>query len=158
MKRYYTLLVNSGNDEVIIGVEGEGFQGEFSIEWVNVGTHDYVPKLNAFNDSWNVLFKYCNDLFQYLSDNDDESISCQDLMDELDRLGYETYVSGETKQKNYLNSGGNVCPNCNRNSVFQTGEPQINCNYVYCDITCESCDAEWIDVYTLTGFSNLEVP
>ena len=45
----------------------------------------------------------------------------------------------------------NLCPNCG--SEDSTGhQASFDSNYAWRSITCDTCDAEWRDLYTLTGY------
>lgn len=56
------------------------------------------------------------------------------------------------KQK-YVNEGGSKCPNCG-GTDFDSSRVQVDLGGCWQHVRCEKCNAEWDDVYELTGISN----
>jgi|ERR1039458_7146311 hypothetical protein len=54
------------------------------------------------------------------------------------------------QKKQYLANEGVVCPFCQSDDVV-SGSVETDSGYATQDITCNVCDEEWTDVYTLTG-------
>lgn len=62
-----------------------GTTGEFQISWRELGGR-VVPKLEAFDDSWNALYNF-SDLIKKMSDVDDDNISPEEFCKMLIGLG-----------------------------------------------------------------------
>lgn len=58
-----------------------GTTGEFSIKWVNIGSK-VVPKLEAFDDSWNALLCFA-DVLQKMAENDNNNLTPQEFCELL---------------------------------------------------------------------------
>ncbi len=56
-------------------------------------------------------------------------------------------------QEEYVKSSGTKCPHCSSANVYTTGNLEVNYNMAVQPVKCRSCDKEWTDEYTLTGFS-----
>lgn len=59
-------------------------------------------------------------------------------------------------QKAYVKASGCICPACRKSNV-SADHPEIDGSVVWVNVSCQDCDAQWTDVYELTGYSNLEV-
>lgn len=57
--------------------------------------------------------------------------------------------------KQYAKDGGARCPVCDSENILGC-DTDINDGCVYQNIICNNCRAEWVDVYKLTGYSELE--
>ena len=65
----------------------------------------------------------------------------------MERMTNEEYIA---------NSGLN-CPNCG--SIIIIAEPvEVDGVSVWIPLHCKDCGATWNDVYTFTGYSELDVP
>lgn len=66
----------------------------------------------------------------------------------------------DVQQQAYLNSGGQHCPACGSEDIAALGGFEADINAAWQRVVCEAedCKAEWNDLYTLTGFSDLIVP
>lgn len=51
---------------------------------------------------------------------------------------------------------GQKCPNC-ESSEIQAVDYEPNGTDVIANVSCDSCSAYWIDVYTLHGYDQLHV-
>lgn len=56
----------------------------------------------------------------------------------------------EEQVKKYVEGGGAVCPYCGSHDV-SGGSINIEGAGAYQEITCQACDEEWVDCYTLTN-------
>lgn len=54
----------------------------------------------------------------------------------------------------YVAKGGCHCPNCH-SSKITAGSSTIDGATAYFSVSCETCNAEWTDVYHLAGYSDL---
>lgn len=59
-------------------------------------------------------------------------------------------------QERYVHMGGLKCPNC------ESGGPEGNSfdtepGYLYLEMSCNGCEAEWAEKYKLVSYINLEV-
>jgi len=62
-------------------------------------------------------------------------------------------------EEEYVKKQGLVCPNCNSaNGVSAWDRAEVDDGVAWQDISCNLCNAEWIDNYNLVGYSRLEVP
>ena len=61
--------------------------------------------------------------------------------------------------KEYVAAAGLKCPSCGLKdeNVVEAGHPEIDARVVLVPVRCARCEAEWVDVYELVGYSNLEV-
>lgn len=75
-------------DQIIIGYYNEdgGTYGAFKIRWFELG-ETVVPRIEAFNDSWDILFE-CSGIFKYLKKNCRNMSSC-DVAKVLEQNGFE---------------------------------------------------------------------
>ena len=53
----------------------------------------------------------------------------------------------------YLDNCGTKCPYCGSHDITG-GAVQIEAGSAWQDVICNSCDKEWQDTYTLTGFAD----
>jgi len=59
--------------------------------------------------------------------------------------------------KEYVKQGGVVCPNCGSHDIC--GESiEVNSGGAFQTISCNDCEAVWVDNYKLTGYSELDIP
>lgn len=56
----------------------------------------------------------------------------------------------------YVKSRGHCCPNCNGNNV-SAREHDFNSGTATQDVVCDDCNAEWVDVYNLIGYCDLDL-
>lgn len=77
------------SDQIMVGFyhPNGGTSGEFSITWESL-MGDYVPKLCAYDDSWNVLSLF-SDLIERMSEVDNQNISPDEFVKILISLGIE---------------------------------------------------------------------
>ncbi len=61
-------------------------------------------------------------------------------------------------QKQYMKNRGIRCPACDTSKVETTDNGQLNAGGGVQGCMCVTCGATWTDIYTLTGYDNLEVP
>lgn len=60
-------------------------------------------------------------------------------------------------EKEYVENGGVICPVCGNNGVEAPNRPQNDTvSEIYQEVQCSKCSATWVDVYTLSGYDNLE--
>lgn len=57
----------------------------------------------------------------------------------------------------YVKFKGIRCPNCRDNKVQATNYDKSGAEILLQDCQCSTCGATWVDVYTLTGYDNLEI-
>lgn len=57
-------------------------------------------------------------------------------------------------QAEYIDEPGR-CPVC-RSEAIAGGFVEIENGSAHQKVSCHDCDAEWVDTYTLTGYSELE--
>ena len=58
----------------------------------------------------------------------------------------------------YVLKGGLECPNCHQmKTIDLEGDIQNDGSDAWQSIRCDSCNATWIDTYTLTGFTDLDL-
>ena len=55
-----------------------------------------------------------------------------------------------TQERKYLKEGGVRCPFCDSNNI-SGGTLDMGAGATYQDVTCDSCQRAWTDVYELTG-------
>lgn len=84
----FDVMDDNIEDEIMIEVHNSDgcLDGEFGISWINLGYP--VPRLEAFDDSWNVLF-HCKDLLEKMAGVDRKNISPKDFCDLLIDLGFK---------------------------------------------------------------------
>lgn len=61
-----------------------------------------------------------------------------------------------TRTDVYLKNGGGKCPACLSKSIEAGSSTNVEGDSVYIPITCNECEAEWEDEYTLAGITNAE--
>jgi len=54
------------------------------------------------------------------------------------------------KSEDYLRRHGVDCPNCGHPDV-EGGCVEVDAGSAWQKLSCSECDAEWVDIYTLTG-------
>ena len=59
-------------------------------------------------------------------------------------------------EKEYVNSFGLVCPNCQSGAIESINSVTIHMGCATQPYMCNVCNATWDDQYTLDGYSNLE--
>lgn len=57
--------------------------------------------------------------------------------------------------REYLDSGGTRCPSCKAGNV-EGGNIDVDMLYVRQPCWCTECGAQWVDTYTLDGYTELE--
>ena len=57
---------------------------------------------------------------------------------------------------NYVKNSGQQCPSCEAYEVTTTDHVETDGGFGWQEVRCDSCEATWQDVYTLTGYDNLE--
>ena len=60
-------------------------------------------------------------------------------------------------EKEYVKTGGSVCPKCGSDEIEATGRTNLDGSYVYSSVMCEDCSFEYEDHYELVGYSAAEV-
>ena len=53
-------------------------------------------------------------------------------------------------EQEYIERGGNNCPKCESDDI-EGGIVQVDSNTAYQDVSCNECETEWRDFYTLTS-------
>jgi hypothetical protein len=53
----------------------------------------------------------------------------------------------------YVARGGVRCPYCNRTNIEGDCEVYTDVGMAWQDMSCIDCNAEWVDEYSLTGYS-----
>lgn len=80
-------------DEVQIGVYGRSSEGgclaEFTIRWYELSNKKISPKLEVFDDAWEVFFKYFGDLFEQMALISGKDYTPEDFCKILDSLKIE---------------------------------------------------------------------
>lgn len=58
----------------------------------------------------------------------------------------------------YIVGRGSLCPNqdCQSNQL-DTGFPVFGKGYITMPMSCQVCESEWTEVYTLSGITNLSI-
>lgn len=64
-------------------------------------------------------------------------------------------AAGPMTDGQYLARGGNCCPSCGSGDISGSSIT-VDGREAYQQVTCSDCNAEWNDMYTLTGHSDLE--
>ena len=64
----------------------------------------------------------------------------------------------EALQQRYLAAKGVRCPACGEIHIEGRGNWNVEENIATQSMSCTRCDLAWVDVYTLSGMVNLEVP
>lgn len=57
----------------------------------------------------------------------------------------------------YASEGGVKCPNCG-SYILDGGNFEIDAGIVWRTARCATCESEWNDTYTLTGYDSLQTP
>lgn len=94
------LTVRDLQDEISIGMyddDGKTMGGEFFIEFTTL-SGESVPRLRAYDDSWEVLVKHYSDLLHWMAEHDDKNASPEEIVDALKALG----VKDKTPYEKYL--------------------------------------------------------
>jgi hypothetical protein len=60
-------------------------------------------------------------------------------------------------EEKYLRAKGVRCPICNSKDI-EGGKSNFDGDYCTLEVTCSDCDAEWRDIYTLSGIEWVEPP
>ena len=83
-----------GVEEIMIGVSADdgGTYGEFALRWFDLGGKP-VPKLEAFEDSWEVLFDQCGDFLAWLREQADLCPTPAETKAALLKMGYRDTTS-----------------------------------------------------------------
>ncbi|AJF08290.1 hypothetical protein [Geoalkalibacter subterraneus] len=55
----------------------------------------------------------------------------------------------------YIYAQGSLCPACQSNQL-DTGFPQPDQGALLMPIRCQMCEAQWVEIYTLTGIKDLK--
>jgi transposase-like protein len=56
----------------------------------------------------------------------------------------------------YVQHGGLKCPSCGAGNVEGQKGVEIDGGTAWQSVSCTDCDATWTDLYTLTGYDDLE--
>jgi len=59
-------------------------------------------------------------------------------------------------QETYLNAQGLCCPFCFFDRIYTHSELEGNGTTVWQTVKCPNCSKQWLDVYKLIGFEELE--
>jgi transcription elongation factor Elf1 len=59
------------------------------------------------------------------------------------------------QRDNYIESGAQNCPHCGSEILFN-GSFNCDIDYASRTVTCEECDNEWVEIFTLTNIEPLE--
>lgn len=59
--------------------------------------------------------------------------------------------------KEYVEKGGNHCPHCGSTDITGSGV-EIASGTAMQGVSCNECDAEWVDQYKLVGYETIEEP
>jgi hypothetical protein len=57
--------------------------------------------------------------------------------------------------KEYVEGYGSECPFCDSEDIVG-GETNYGAGEIWQDVLCNSCEKEWVDIYTLTGVEEKE--
>lgn len=77
---------------------------------------------------------------------------------EDDDLGATPLSDDEVEEDLYVKNSGSYCPNCQSTELEGIGEINADGDWMSSEIKCNNCGARWTDIYTLSGYDNLEVP
>jgi formate dehydrogenase maturation protein FdhE len=55
-----------------------------------------------------------------------------------------------SKEQNYMDKGGNECPQCGSSDITG-GVFEADSKYAWRDVACNECDEEWRENFTMTG-------
>ncbi len=58
-------------------------------------------------------------------------------------------------QKEYIKHKGQKCPYCEE-SLFDGASPQVEVGTVWQIVRCGNCEAEWKDIYKLSGYQKIK--
>ena len=71
-------------------VDGGGTTGEFSVQWIEIGTHGsqrcVTPRLMVFDDAWDALLEF-SDLLAKMKEVDGQDITDEQFVEILKGLG-----------------------------------------------------------------------
>ena len=86
-KAWYAKSIN--DQDVMFGMygDGDGLYGEMAMEWEELGGKE-VPKLQVYNDGWEVLVSF-QDLLQRLAGVNGENITQGQFVEILKGCGFE---------------------------------------------------------------------
>lgn len=60
-------------------------------------------------------------------------------------------------QKEYVAKNGMVCPQCEGEDISNDPlEVSADTNIAYANVWCPTCKAEWVDTFTLQGYSDFK--
>jgi len=59
--------------------------------------------------------------------------------------------------KDYSENGGNRCPVC-RSDKVESGNIEADGAAAWSNCSCGECGAEWVDIYSLVGYTELVDP
>lgn len=58
----------------------------------------------------------------------------------------------------YVAIGGSHCPNCGSENIEGGSNSDTDGDWCSKDVRCLDCKATWDDIFTLSGYDNLQVP
>ena len=62
-------------------------------------------------------------------------------------------------EQQYIDKLGLTCPNCYKTEgVDAWDRAEIDDGVAWQNISCSLCEADWVDNYSLVGYSDLEIP
>lgn len=59
--------------------------------------------------------------------------------------------------KEYVDRGGCKCPVCSSSNI-NSGFMEADGVASWCNVRCGFCGSNWVDMYELKGFDNMEIP
>jgi len=65
-----------------------------------------------------------------------------------------TMMNSVMTNEEYIEAGGLLCPYCRSNGITGQGFDGEG-RSVWSEIHCINCGADWMDLYTLTGFEKI---
>ncbi|MEK6832779.1 MAG: hypothetical protein AABY32_01915 [Nanoarchaeota archaeon] len=65
------------------------------------------------------------------------------------------YEDMKKREKEYLESGGNICPFCNSEDIT-AGPVEFNSIQGFRDCECKTCKEAWQEHYSLSGISEYD--
>lgn len=99
-KAWYSKNTGLKDDKLTVGCYHEegGTSGEFILKWVDLGSNSF-PQLQAFNDSWKILYEEFKELLEVLSlDKYEGPLSIEEMVKILLDLGIEDQTPYENPE------------------------------------------------------------
>ena len=87
--------------QIVFGMynkEGYGTDGDMAMEWIDRDEEKLIPELQAFSDSWEVLYSF-HDLLKELAKVDDEDISQEQFVEILLKCGFKDITNYKSPHK-----------------------------------------------------------